>query len=325
MGEYQIARAFSLVLYNSYGMGSSALSVPDDVPARSCPAPTSFLAQTSPSGIMVTWDAVYGAFGYEVQSRVKGATSWDSAVSVSTNRYDKGWIPDGYEYEFQGRTSCGDTIKSGWTDVSSAVVRLETAPGPTNITTHATADGLALAWSPPSGAWDIDRYAVITYDKDTPGAYIQGVGIKGTTASISGLILGHHYSVWMTTWTDKGGGLPLSARGVTVNTGTPPAPDDLQVTSVDAVTVQLRWTGSPSAFGYRFWVRNINDGSASKADESYSDVPCYGVTYLIPGVWNYEFCVSAFNGNDESARGNCVVATAVYSNVASCPSYVPTG
>jgi hypothetical protein len=95
--------------------------------------------------------------------------------------------------------------------------------------------------------------------------------------------------------------------------------------SIDAVTVQLRWTGSSPAFGYRFWVRNINDGSAFKADESSSDVPCYGITYLIPGVWNYEFCVSAFNGNDESTKGNCVVATSVYTlNVASCPTYAPT-
>ncbi|KAI0121248.1 fibronectin type III domain-containing protein [Xylariales sp. AK1849] len=326
LGEFQIARVFSAVLHDTYGLGSAVLTIPSSIPAQPCPVPANFVASTSPSGIMVTWDAVYGAFGYEVQSRSKGTTAWSTGGSVSTNRYDKGWILDDQEYEFQARTSCGGTVTSGWTGVSSAVVKLETAPGPKNITTKATSNGIQISWLPPDGTWAIDRYAVVTFDKDAPGAYLAVTAVKGQSATIAGLISGHHYIVEMATWTDKGGGFPAFARGVTIGAGTPPAPNDLKVLTIDAVTVRLRWTGSSSAFGYRFWVRNIDDGSVSKADESYSDVPCYGIAYLIHGVWNYEFCVSAFNGNDESVKGNCVVASSTStSDVRSCPTYTPLG
>ncbi|KAI1853038.1 hypothetical protein JX265_012794 [Neoarthrinium moseri] len=172
------------------------------------------------------------------------------------------------------------------------------------------------------GTWNIDRYQIITFDKDTAGAYIEDVSTKGQSAEISELIPGHHYSVWIATWTDKGGGLPVGARAITVRAGAPQEPDDLKVISTDSTTVQLQWTGSSAAARYRWWTRNISDGSAStSSDPSSTDVACHFIGWLFPGVWNFEFCVSGYDGVNEFVKGNCVIANRNYMTAASCPTY----
>jgi hypothetical protein len=56
MGEYQIARAFSQTLVKDFKIGSSALSIPSDVPTRPLPVPSNFKVFTSPGGVTATWD-----------------------------------------------------------------------------------------------------------------------------------------------------------------------------------------------------------------------------------------------------------------------------
>jgi hypothetical protein len=79
------------------------------------------------------------------------------------------------------------------------------------------------------------------------------------------------------------------------------------VTSVDATTATVSWTASPTATGYRIWTRNINDGSVSKPGD-VTDQTSGGFAYMIPGVWNFEFCVTAVNGDLESPKSQCKVA-----------------
>ncbi|MEU1050924.1 fibronectin type III domain-containing protein [Streptomyces sp. NPDC005897] len=83
----------------------------------------------------------------------------------------------------------------------------------------------------------------------------------------------------------------------------------VEVTTVDPTTVELDWNGANSAAGYRLWVSNIKDGGTTppKADENIIEDTHYGVGFLFPGVWNYEFCVTAVNGSLESDRSNCVI------------------
>ncbi|WP_238782914.1 fibronectin type III domain-containing protein [Streptomyces monomycini] len=102
--------------------------------------------------------------------------------------------------------------------------------------------------------------------------------------------------------------MPGVARSVTVGAGTPPVPTGLKVTSTDATTVQLSWTGSGQAVGYRVWIRNVNDGSPPKADEYVVNETSRVIAYLVPGVWNYAFCVTAINGEAESGKSTCVTA-----------------
>jgi lysophospholipase L1-like esterase len=309
LGEYQIAHAYELALHNSYGLGYDVPAVPTDTPTRPTPVPSNVTAASSPYGVTVTWDAVYGAIGYTVRSRIVGTTAWTES-SVGANGFYTTWTVDGQQWEYQVRTDNGDQLKSGWSATVSATAHPQTAPPPVGITTHATATGVDVAWGAPTGPYTntIDLYQVITYDKDTLGAYIGGTAVTGLSAHVDGLVPGHHYIIAVVTWNAAGGGMPGIARPVTIGTGTPPAPTGLQVTTIDPATVQLTWTGSSQAAGYRVWARNINNGSQFTTDENIVGGTSTGIAFLFPGVWNYEFCVTAINGAAESAKSNCVVA-----------------
>lgn len=310
LGEYQIAQAFARTLHDTYGIGASLPAIPPAAPSRPTPVPSGVVARSVPSGIKVTWDRMYGAHGYTVRHRIKGSAEW-SEFSVSANRFDTTWTTDGMEWEYQVRTDNGDQ-KSDWSPVVSATSHPQTTPPPTDIVTRATATGVDVSWKPPTGefAGSVDRYEVITWDRDTPGTFIQSVGIRGTSAHIDGLEPGRRYLVAVATWNAAGGGLPDIARSVVVGAGTPSVPTGLKVTSTDPTTVQLTWNASSQAAGYRVWIRNasVDGGGTYEPDMFTADGTSHGVGFLFPGTWNYEFCVTAFNGSAESSRSECVVA-----------------
>lgn len=310
LGEFQIARAYELALRNGWGLGGPVPDVPADVPARPATVPGNVEARATPLGITVTWSKVFGARAYTVRSRVVGSNWTESSQSM--NRFDTSWTKDGWQWEYQVRTDNATDGQSDWSPIVTAVAHPETAPPPVGIVTDDTATGLDISWDAPTGPYTdtIDRYQIIIWDRDTPGAYTESTAVQGLSARIDGLVPGHRYSVWVVTWNAGGQGFPGSARPVTVGVpGTPPAPTGLQVTSIDGTTVQLTWNASSGAAGYRIWVRNINDGSVSTANENSTTMDTsVGVAYLFPGVWNYEFCVTAINGSAESGKSNCVVA-----------------
>ncbi|WNV85826.1 fibronectin type III domain-containing protein [Umezawaea sp. Da 62-37] len=308
-GEYRIAQAFERTLHDSYGLVAGVPAIPGTIPVRPTPVPDGVVARSGPGGVTVTWDAVFGAFGYTVRSRLKGAATWNES-RVGANRHDTGWTSDGQEYEYRVRTENGDQAHSDWSAVVSAVAHPETARGPGGIVTRATATGVDVSWDEPTGdhTSTIDRYQVITLDKDVPGAWIGGTAVRGRSAHLDGLVPGHRYSIAVATWNAAGGGIPAGARPVVIGAGTPPAPTGLRVTSTDAVTVHLAWTGSGQAAGYRVWVRDVDGGGPSTADENVVESTDHGITHLFPGVWNHEFCVTAVNGAAESDRSECVVA-----------------
>jgi hypothetical protein len=189
MGEFQIAKAFSDVLRMKFGLGNKPLEIPGTIPPRPCHVPTNFKAVPSASGVTVTWDAVYGAFGYHIKTR-SNRGSW-SFRSIGSNRWDDTWAADGQVFEYSIASNCGASIPVAWTSIISAVAHPWTAPGPRNIIARGTPSGFDIHWDPPDGDWEIERYAVLALDQDTPGAFINQWGVKGTSASITGLVSGH--------------------------------------------------------------------------------------------------------------------------------------
>ncbi|MFF9645785.1 GDSL-type esterase/lipase family protein [Kitasatospora aureofaciens] len=316
LGEYQIAQAFVRTLHNSYGLGSQLIDIPTHIPNRPTLAPDTMEIDSGPSGITLNWEPVFGAHGYTVRHRIKGSGTWNE-TPVKAARFDTTWTLDGWEWEYQVRTDNGEDGKSEWSHTVGGVAHPKTAAAPKGIVTRATATGVDVSWDAATGPYTdtIDRYEIITWDRDTPGAFLNSTAVRGNSARIDGLREGHHYLVAVATWNAAGGGMPGVARSVTVGAGTPPAPTGLKVISTDATTVQLSWNGSVWAAGYRVWIRNVNDdsgskhdGSGFKADEYITNETSRGIAYLVPGVWNYEFCVTAINGEAESSKSNCVIA-----------------
>ncbi|KAK1760362.1 receptor-type tyrosine-protein phosphatase F [Echria macrotheca] len=314
LGEFQLAQAFTRTLIADFRIGRRELSIPTSVPRRPTPTPARVKASPAPSGVVVTWDAVYGAFWYDVRIRLAGSESW-TVVPVSCNRYDTTFCVSGQRWEYQVRTCGGNTVKSSWSEVVSAVADPQTLPAPSRIRTHATADGFNVTWEPFPEGLDVDRYGVLAFDEDYPGAFPYVVGIKGSGGRVSGLVPGHRYGVAVQTWSTAGGGLPGGARAVTVCRGTPLPPVRLQLTVLDRTTAELEWMGDPAAAGYRVWVRRTGTGveiRSEVADSTNASTSSLSTKALLrdlyPSVWEFEFSVSAYNGNDESDVSQWVVA-----------------
>lgn len=57
LGEFQIARAFSLTLLNDFHLGKDPLKIPENIPSRPLPVPQNFRVTTSPRGVTAKWGA----------------------------------------------------------------------------------------------------------------------------------------------------------------------------------------------------------------------------------------------------------------------------
>lgn len=232
-------------------------------------------------------------------------------------------------WKYQVRTSGGDSAKSAWSGVVSAVASPQTAPGPPNLVTHATPAGFTIAWDRPEGRFvgEIDRYGVIAVDADEPGSFPRVMGVRAEQAEIGGLSPGHHYNIAVETWTSVGGGLPAAARAVTVGRGTPPVPEWVRPVALDDHTVGLTWAGHPDAAGYLLEVRRVRVSGASRrssdraveeearAPRLYDVVPRsrsptlkHVFSSLRPSAYDFAFAVAAYNGNDESDMSEWQVA-----------------
>jgi hypothetical protein len=314
-------------LLQAYGLGGNAFVVPAiaDIPVRACDTPSNVVAVPSVAGITVTWDPVDGAYGYTIQSRIEGL-SW-SSFPESAPRSDTTWTVAGLTWDYMVQAQCSD-MYSDWSAMVSATANPTCAPGPSNITITSTADGIDFAWEPVAG-FDVSEYGLITYD-NIVGHYLTDVGISGTTASVTGLVPGSDYSIAIETWATVDGelvaGIPSGAPGVIVG-GNPGPPSNLQVTTYDGgASVQLNWDGADFAYGYHVYVLNLLNPSAGyQLQPTVATSTCYPVGWLYPGAWNYEFCVTSYNGNFESVCSPGVIAPETDGTVADCPAAVAVG
>lgn len=309
---------------SSFSLGHTPLTVPSHIPPRPLPTPLNFRLAPTASGIVATWDAVYGAYGYDLQHRFAGDYGWARSHAGST-RHDWQRLRRGDVVECRVRSSGGDFVKSPWTRVAAAAADPATAAPPGNVETHATEGGFSISWDPPPPpfAGEIDRYGIIYFDADQPGAYPCLVGARGRRAEITGLVPGHRHYITIETWTTAGGGVPTSARAVMVGMGRPRTPTSVRARALDPRTVELSWPEVVGGAGYDIWVIMARDvcrrlgvcGTARLAPKVKPVVvdggPAGGriiraVFTRDPTVWEWEYAVRAYNGNDLSGLSEWV-------------------
>ncbi|KAK1250099.1 hypothetical protein MKX08_010102 [Trichoderma sp. CBMAI-0020] len=318
-GEYLIAQAFAQTLLNDFGIGSKPLAIPDaDDPslARDLPVPSNFQVFTSPQGVSATWDE--GTYLTKPLSINGGANTY-SPTTTSYNRWDCQWPLAGWTYGVSVRASAGDTRKGAYTGTLSAVAQPQLAPPPENIVVTPTETGFTVTWDPPTGDYtdSIVEYNVLYWDWSPADCqYTSGAAFKSSPAVIEGLNPGTNYLITLVTWNKNGQGLPLIAQNAVPGAGTPAVPGAPSVDSIDPTTVHITWKGSSLAGGYHVWSKNINQaGSEWKVIATVTESTCNDEYFLFPGVWNYAFALSAFNGNEESEMGPSSVAPSPASSV----------
>ncbi|KAK3180954.1 hypothetical protein K4F52_007768 [Lecanicillium sp. MT-2017a] len=313
-GEYLIAQAFSRTLHNEFGVGKSELQLPTSYPPRPLPVPSNIIAVSEPMGVKVTWDQVYESNSYDVRSRITGASEWTES-RAGTNRHDQTFTVKGIKWEFQIRSSYGEPAQGGakgpWSEIITATADRSTPPPPKDIRTSTSGNSLTISWGAVDGGAPVDRFGVIVWDRDSPGAFIDTRGAKQSPYTFSGLNVGHRYNVWVETWGGPGlGGLPSGGNPVMIGAGAPSAPTGLKAETVNPTTVRLSWHAAAGAAGYKVYTNPDETAQKvgikpDKKGKLVDGETSWGESFLYPGTWHFDFCVSAVNGQPESTR-TCV-------------------
>lgn len=306
-GEIAIANGFAQRLWSDYKFQASLSDFPKDRPPRSIGTPSSVRAVSTDEGIVASWNGDPNARGYRLRSRLQGQSSWwsDSKIGNGESSYIT-WLLTDQTWDVQVATLGDDDALSGWSSIASATAHPKTAPGPPNIITQPTLlrNGIKVPWSPSNVA--VNRYVVIFWDLDTPDAWITMYATTDTQYSEYNLLYGHRYGVWVSTWIDllggPAGGIPTSVREVLIGGGSPAPLPRVTATNTAPTTVDLSWSAQPNAAGYAIYYKSLIDWNGPQDFVRYTSTVAttVEVAYLFPGTWNYQFCVTTYNGNLES-------------------------
>ncbi|SCN74636.1 uncharacterized protein FFNC_11530 [Fusarium fujikuroi] len=335
-GEFQIAAAFSKTLVEDFNLGTSPVKIPsqdDSSLGRPLQGPSNFRVFSSPQGVTATWDPVYGAYSYDVTVSINGGANTYSPTTTSSNRWDSQWPLEGWTYTVSVRARYGDYSVGPYTSKLSAKATPKLSDPPQNVEVAPAADGFTVTWDPPTGpnTDSIVEYNILYWDWNPDDCeIITGAAFTSSPAAIKGLTPGRNYLIAPVTWNENGQGLPFFANNAVPGAGTPPVPSDLKILSTDSTSVHITWTGSDSAGGYHVWNRNVNQkDSKFEIVSNVTGSTCLDDFLLFPGTWNYEWCISAYNGNEESPQGPAKLAPSPASGVdkdasaPTCPTAAP--
>ena len=240
-------------------------------------------------------------------------------------RTDTTWTVGGITWQYSIQALCC-TVLSGWTDQVEATAHPTVAPGPSNIFVTPTDGGLSLNWDAVTGYGNDLSYGVLFYDTSIAGSYVSEYRFDGTSATLTDLPVGDLYLLGVQTWQPIDGvqyaGLPGGAGSVFAGEPELIPPTGFKVVTLDGgATIQATWDAVKYATDYRVWTRNTNNAS-SKLSPGTGSVTgtCFEATYLFPGAWYFEFCVTARNGNSETQLTGCQLAPKAITTVGACPA-----
>ncbi|MCS6905585.1 MAG: fibronectin type III domain-containing protein [Bacteroidia bacterium] len=204
---------------------------------RNCPAPMNL--QVNNEGI-VSWNAVAGVEGYEIQ--VKDNNNWSSPIFVTTTTY----LLRGYSglIEVRVRSRCSSNLFSEHASTLWQVP--EECPSVAQITiTNITNNSAAISYTPVTGA-----VAYRVEYRQPPANWILVTTTSATTVTLTGLSPYTEYQVRVATLCSGGNVSPadkFSTFRTLLNCNAPLA---LTATDVTPTQARLTWIETPNAIGY---------------------------------------------------------------------------
>lgn len=262
-------------------------------------------------GVKVTWDQVHGA-EYRIRHRRVGDTEW-SDFDKHNNRHDINFIEAGSKWQVCLR-SCHGYDVGEWSKLYTATAATMIVPAPENIKSQSTTSGFRLAWDPPDAEQTVTCYEIAWKDNDAPALWFSGSqSVSGTSAIIDGISIGHSISIWIRPWRKVGdewaAGNYHAARPVRVGGHSPQRPTGVEVNAVDNPNrASITWNGSDCCdAGYLVYVRDLTKwGSSAETNGQVVRETTYQME-CERKIWEYEFSVSAVNGDEESRRSSGVI------------------
>ena len=234
-GEFRIAQAFASAWQSKFNLNTDpSISITGTQSTlRPLSVPTNVVFDGTNEGVTVTWNRVYGSTGYNIQWREAPISTgvwgpWNS-TTTSAERWDLSWqfTDEPYttnEYQVQVAAAYGDST-NGYSTAYSAPVQGIPAPrvstSPTNVSVTPIAGGFNVSWSAPqplnAASASIYEYDVWMADQTT-GAWPKIFPVtSGTSTTVTGLVTGHPYTVFIEAWNPYGASKPAIVGPYTPN------------------------------------------------------------------------------------------------------------
>ncbi len=254
-------------------------------------APSSVNISRAVGSVTVTWSAVAGASGYNVNLSHNGANSWTRAASgrTGTSATIASGIVDGWEYiaAVQAINSQGG---GAWTS-SGSVAGMDAPDAPTGVTATRSGTGISVSWTAPAdgGSTAISGYDV-NYSTDRGYSWNRALsGVTGTSATITSVYNSFDYVIAVRANNSVGGGAWAHSEAVAGLD----APSSVNISrAVGSVTVT--WSAVAGASGYNVNLSHNGANSWTRAASGRTGTSATIASGIVDG-WEYIAAVQAIN------------------------------
>ena len=310
--------AYRVTATNSGGdsnpSGTATATTLVDPPA----APTGVTASAvSSTQVDVAWAASGGATGYRIERSTNGGSSWGTAGTTPTTVFnDSGRAPDTqYWYRVFATNSGGDSLPSG-------VVTATTPPGapspPAGVTaTTFSSSAIDITWTASASAtsYRVERSA------DAGASWVEAVTTGTTSFRDSGLAASTTYGYRVVATNAGGDSSPSSTATATTFPPAPPAPAGVSATGISSTRIDVTWSASGGATGYR--AERSADGGGSWTVAGTTANRAFSDTGLAPST-TYVYRIVATNSGGDSPPSVTATATTLQAPPAAPASLTAT-
>ncbi|MYC38449.1 MAG: fibronectin type III domain-containing protein [Chloroflexi bacterium] len=256
----------------------------------------------------VTWSASDGATKYQVEREKVPTPQSDRDVfdidTATTSYSDSG---TGYNTKYSYRVRAGNDAGYGaWS--STATITTMKQPGtpdkPTGVSVTQPSGTLTviITWTAPAGAEDVDGYSLRRRTVDDGSvSEIATPGPDATSHTDENVAADSLYTYWVYAHNDTGNGPNSSLKSIHVQeieSGTPEAPEDLELSEETAGQVVLTWDppdDGPEPTEYRVYRQEIGATGWSQLATVAAPATTYTDTTVEPETL-YGYRITAANG-----------------------------
>jgi phosphatidylserine/phosphatidylglycerophosphate/cardiolipin synthase-like enzyme len=252
---------------------SSAYSSAGTFATITCVTPTGLTAAAVSTGTAtISWTAVSGATGYNLNYRITGTTSW-TTVAVTGSSYTLTGLAAGTTYDIEVQTVCSGTSTSLFSSIGSFTTLTASCGLPTGLSAASiTTSSATLSWTAVTGAASYH----VQYRPVGSTAWTVITATTNTIA-ISGLVASTTYEFQVQT-VCLSGTSAYTGSTTFVTLGTCGVPSGLTATAITTTTATLNWTAVTGAVSYSVQYRASGTTTWTTITSVATSVPVSGLT-----------------------------------------------
>lgn len=261
----------------------------------------------------VSWTAVSGATGYNIQYRVTGTSIWLTASSATASKALSG-LSASSTYEFQVQTVCSASNTSAFSSSSTFSTPAPPCNVPTGLSSASiTSNSAILSWTAFAGA---SSYT-IQYRVVGAASWVSSSSAV-TSNSLSGLTPNSNYEFQVKSVCSVSNSSAFSSSS-TFSTPAPPCntPTGLASASVTHNSATVSWTAISGATAYNVNYRVVGAATWLSTTSATSTKNILGLT----AASNYEFQIQSDCGSGNTSSFS---SSATFTTLAT-PCALPTG